>query len=77
MQARLSPTLIPREVFGGALIVMVACGGSHTACLTSESAVWSWGDGEWGQLGHDDIERRPVPVHVRGTGCLHVQSFDR
>ena len=66
--AKLEPTAVPREMFGGAYIVLVACGGSHTACLTDQGAVWSWGAGEWGQLGHDDSEPRPVPMHVRGTG---------
>ena len=66
--AKLEPTAVPREIFGGAYIVLVACGGSHTACLTDQGAVWSWGAGDWGQLGHDDSEPRPVPMHVRGTG---------
>lgn len=68
MLAKLEPVAIPREMLGGAKIVMVACGGSHTVCLTDQGAVWSWGAGEWGQLGHDDADPRPVPVHVRGTG---------
>ena len=68
MQAKMVPTLIARELFGGAFIALVACGGSHTACVTNVGALWSWGAGEWGQLGHGDIERREVPVLVKGTG---------
>jgi len=68
LQTKLVPTLIARDLFAGAAISMVACGGSHTTCVTNFGALWSWGANDWGQLGHGDVERRELPALVRGTG---------
>ena len=35
-------------------ILMVACGGAHTAALTCAGRLWTWGEGGWGQLGNSD-----------------------
>ena len=32
----------------------MACGGAHTLALTASGALYSWGDGSSGQLGHGD-----------------------
>jgi len=35
-------------------VVKVACGSgdAQTMCVTSDDNVWSWGDGDYGKLGH-------------------------
>jgi len=33
-------------------VLVVACGGFHTAVLTDDGRVYSWGDGRYGQLGN-------------------------
>jgi alpha-tubulin suppressor-like RCC1 family protein len=33
-------------------VLVVACGGFHTAVLTDDGRVYSWGDGRFGQLGN-------------------------
>ena len=35
----------------GMTVVMVSCGGYHSACLTSDGRVMTWGYGAYGQLG--------------------------
>ena len=48
----LTPTLVPKEQFGGARVKMAACGAFHTLVLTEVGRVWAFGCGEDGQLGH-------------------------
>jgi len=50
--------------FGGALVLMAACGFDHTVVLTDSGAVWTCGTGLHGQLGHGDRDRRNVPTRV-------------
>lgn len=73
-----SSTSIPREVetLTGLRTVMTACGVWHTAAIvevTTETSVsdnspygklFTWGDGDKGQLGHGDKEPRLVPSCV-------------
>lgn len=39
-------------------VVKVACGSgdAQTMCVTSDDNVWSWGDGDYGKLGHNISE---------------------
>ena len=46
--------------FGGARIVAAAAGRSHSAAVTEDGALWTWGDGDDGQLGHGDHQSRVV-----------------
>ena len=52
------------EMFDGEAVVMVAAGHAHTACVTAKGTVWSWGDGEYGKLGHGDREPRQRPARL-------------
>jgi len=62
---------VPRRVgqaagaaFGGAAVLMAACGYDHTVVLTDSGAVWTCGTGLRGQLGHGDRDRRHVPTRI-------------
>ncbi len=52
------------EAFGQSNVRKVACGNAHTVAVTEEGAVWSWGCGEGGRLGHNDEDDRLVPTRV-------------
>ena len=54
--------------FGGARIVAAAAGYMHSAAVTENGLLWTWGSGDSGQLGHGDGEDRLVPTVVAGTG---------
>ena len=55
-------------VFGGARVVAAAAGVSHSAAVTEDGALWTWGCGEDGRLGHGDQEHRFVATEVVGAG---------
>jgi alpha-tubulin suppressor-like RCC1 family protein len=62
--------LAPRLVAGlaGRVVVDVAAGWRHTAVVTDEGELWTFGRGWQGRLGHGDIENRLVPTRVAAFG---------
>lgn len=60
------PELVSRTMFDGEPVLMVACGKEHTVVLTQGGGVYTFGHGQFGQLGHGDenkqIEPRRVPT---------------
>jgi len=81
------------EGFGGEAVVMVAARYAHThphtrkvhtACVTANGTLWTWGRGGFGQLGHGDREPRQRPTQLGkemyggspavmvACGCFHM-----
>mmetsp|Transcript_7464 Transcript_7464/g.8614 ORF Transcript_7464/g.8614 Transcript_7464/m.8614 type:complete len:570 (-) Transcript_7464:147-1856(-) len=55
----------PLEVkFGGANIIDVACGNAHTCAVSSTGKVYTWGNGGYGRLGHNNQKEVMVPLEV-------------
>lgn len=52
------------EVAAGSAAVDVACGYTHTVVLTASGELYSWGLGEYGQLGTGDVYQ-PLPARVQ------------
>ncbi len=50
---------------------MAACGASHTAVVTEAGALYTWGDAESGQLGHDTTEHKLVPTLLPSCFALN------
>ena len=65
---RTTPTLVARAVFDGEAVLMVACGNVHTAAVTEGGGVYTFGRGEYGQLGHGDEENQLAPRRVPAAG---------
>ena len=62
---RLVPTVVGTEAaFGGSQVVTVACGYVHTLAVTKEGALWTFGKGADGALGHNDHTTRLVPTRI-------------
>ena len=49
----------------------IACGSAHSACITSNGELYTWGLGEYGRLGHGDnlTQLRPKQVKALAGGC--------
>mmetsp|Transcript_24527 Transcript_24527/g.30586 ORF Transcript_24527/g.30586 Transcript_24527/m.30586 type:complete len:215 (+) Transcript_24527:282-926(+) len=54
----------------GKKIVSVACGDKHTVCVTEDGAVYSWGNGRSGALGHSNTENSAEPKRVEGLSNI-------
>ena len=65
---RATPTLVARAVFDGEAVLMVACGAFHTVVATEGGGVYTFGNGEYGQLGHGDEENLLAPRRVPAAG---------
>ncbi|KAK9747381.1 Regulator of chromosome condensation (RCC1) repeat [Popillia japonica] len=44
------------EALQGFEIIDIACGGAHSAAITSSGQLFTWGKGRYGRLGHGDSE---------------------
>ena len=70
----------PVQVTGelaGQRVVDVSCGGEITAALTHAGALFTWGSGIFGQLGHDSTENEYRPRSLSGVPELllpHARS---
>merc|ERR1712185_849122 len=56
------PVAFPIGVQG--TVLEIACGNEHVLARTSAGAVYTWGSGELGRLGHGDEDDRPLPERV-------------
>jgi alpha-tubulin suppressor-like RCC1 family protein len=77
------PRLLPTPVPGlsGTRIVLIAAGMAHTVAVSEAGVLFAWGEGENGQLGHNDttgrcspcrVEALHAPVAVAACGALHT-----
>ncbi|XP_064402454.1 uncharacterized protein LOC135348191 [Halichondria panicea] len=74
------PTKINPSSFGGECVISVVCGGIHSAAVTREGGVFTWGCGSDGRLGHPEAKghrylfRSDVPRRVEGlpSNCIAV-----
>ena len=66
------------EALGGKHVVQIACGSRHTASLTNDGEIYTWGDKENGVSGHGDTEgHQYVPRVVealQGKPCSQVAA---
>ena len=52
----------------------VSCTSCHALAVTTSGALFSWGDGESGQLGHGSTENIDVPRLVRALEGVPTRS---
>ncbi|KAL3277032.1 hypothetical protein HHI36_012394 [Cryptolaemus montrouzieri] len=57
-----TPKLI--EALQGYEIIDIACGGAHSAAISSSGQLFTWGKGRYGRLGHGDSEDQLKPKLV-------------
>ncbi|XP_054287973.1 probable E3 ubiquitin-protein ligase HERC1 [Macrosteles quadrilineatus] len=59
------PKLIDALPFSSKVITHISAGYRHSAAVTSEGELYTWGEGDHGRLGHGDGNGRNVPTLVR------------
>jgi len=61
-----SNELLPREVASleGKNVKLISCGYFHSACVTDEGHIYTWGCGGFGRLGHGERQKRVKPKAV-------------
>ena len=66
--------LLPKKVeaLAGQRVVAVSAGWLHSLVLTANGAVWSWGNGGWGQLGHGNYEDQLLPKKIEAFAGQRV-----
>ena len=69
-QRQLLPEKI--EALTGQRVVAVSAGCLHSIALTADGAVWSWGEGGSGKLGHGDEQNQLLPKKVEAFACRRV-----
>ena len=66
---------VPRAVpLPGVMVRQVALGPWHGALVSFDGALYTWGDGVFGALGHGDVEMQRVPRKVSALGGYDVQQ---
>ena len=60
----MSPVPVDMAPFGGRPVCSVACGKDHTVAVTLCGAVFTWGQGLYGQLGHGVTRDEASPREV-------------
>lgn len=68
-------TLKKIEYFGrgaGTRIVRVACGSDYSAAVSAVGALFTWGCGNYGVLGHNSSKDQHLPKLVNGLIDVHV-----
>ena len=45
-------------------VIFAATGSAHTACICEDGETYTWGEGEFGRLGHGDETSRSIPTLV-------------
>ncbi|XVE96925.1 hypothetical protein REPUB_Repub02eG0266000 [Reevesia pubescens] len=69
-QVETSPKQLDAASLEGKHANMVSCGARHSAILTDDGQVFSWGWNKYGQLGLGDTIDRNIPAQVPMDGCL-------
>ncbi|XP_022618571.1 probable E3 ubiquitin-protein ligase HERC1 [Seriola dumerili] len=49
----------------GKVVVCVSAGYRHSAAVTNDGELYTWGEGDFGRLGHSDSQSRNVPTLVK------------
>ena len=57
-------------------IVAIASGQSHCLALTSTGAVYSWGNGQGGRLGHGDLVGKNSPEQIKALAGRQVDQIE-
>ena len=53
------------QAFAGQRVIAASAGAGHSLALTADGALWSWGSGAPGSLGHgEDLSNQLLPKKI-------------
>ncbi|KAL5252247.1 hypothetical protein ACHWQZ_G015137 [Mnemiopsis leidyi] len=61
----------------GKVVVNVSAGYRHSACVCEDGTLWTWGEGDYGRLGHGDTLSRDSPkcvIDINNVGQVSCGS---
>ena len=53
-------------------MIDIACGENHTLAVSDLAEIYSWGAGQFGQLGHGVLQRQNIPLKINGLDSVKV-----
>lgn len=56
------------ESLQGKHVKEIACGSGHSAAITTNGELYTWGQGDHGRLGHGDTSNQSKPKQVSWAG---------
>ena len=68
------------EALAGQRVLAVSAGGMHSLAITANGAVFAWGDGAYGRLGHGDEQEQLLPKKIEtfaGQRVVAVSAVSR
>jgi E3 ubiquitin-protein ligase HERC2 len=60
------------EALKDVIISDITCGGSHSACISKNGELFTWGKGRYGRLGHGDSDDQTKPKLVQFFNGMRV-----
>ncbi|GAB1604494.1 E3 ubiquitin-protein ligase HERC2-like [Argonauta hians] len=60
------------ETLRGKEVIDIAAGGAHSACITANGELYTWGKGRYGRLGHGDSDDQTKPKVVEALKDYRV-----
>ncbi len=60
--SREEPTLV--SALSGKNIIAISCGSSHSAAISAEGDLYTWGRGNYGRLGHGKLLSYICCMHI-------------
>ena len=63
------------EALQGKHVREIACGSGHSAAITSNGELYTWGQGDHGRLGHGDLLNQTKPKQVSIRVWVREQSL--
>eukprot|EP00591_Stephanopyxis_turris_P011504 CAMPEP_0195529978 /NCGR_PEP_ID=MMETSP0794_2-20130614/32665_1 /TAXON_ID=515487 /ORGANISM="Stephanopyxis turris, Strain CCMP 815" /LENGTH=223 /DNA_ID=CAMNT_0040661369 /DNA_START=153 /DNA_END=821 /DNA_ORIENTATION=+ len=68
---------VPRiaQSLTGHVVTQVTCGSYHTAAVTNNGDLYTWGGGMYGKLGHGNESGHSIPKRVEGLSGLPVSQI--
>ena len=71
-----SPTQIRSKELQPLVFIKISAGESHSAAITTDGAVYTWGSGAFGKLGHNSLDNVLLPTLVQALSTTAISSVE-